>query len=694
MKKVPNKNIDPVLVDIKRPDFNYEKSMHGERLNLTRIPRAPDEKKPNSIKKIILGFSALLILIFIVFTGSSFIQAKGVLKDAGSVITENFSQSIKALKNFEPDKATQYLKKNNEEIGSINSFLNTISNQTILSTIGGIIPAFKNTGVLVSDVTGLNMNFINLSENISNLEKNGFAYFQSDGESFIQSITKIRDLVKEILEQSKSIKNTTTELKKVSSAFDVIDKDLGNQYVTHSADLYQVQEFLDNFLGIINSKEDRHIVILFQNPAEIRPGGGFIGSYADITIHHGQMTSLDVRDIYDPDGWVLEKVIPPPPLQRTTRDWGARDANWFFDFSTSARTVLHFLESSQFYKDRDTTFDAAIAVNINVLDTLLDITGPVNLPEYKKTITSQNFLEEIQREVEAGNDKKAGEPKRILKILAPIMLDRLSNLSGDSQRTLMEKLQGHIMDKDIMFYAKEDKIENFLKYTNIGGSVYNLPNNFWGTYMAVVNANIAGGKSDAYVHEDVNAKIDIDTNGGSLTDLTIMRTHTGDTQKDSWWRQTNQDYIQIYTTPASALINIKGNNSRNSSSGFDYERNKYKENLDLKKQEDSKVFLNGYNTWVLEDSGKKVFATWFTVPAGDSKTLALRYQTTYSNPDIVTIGNKYTFIFEKQSGVSNSLTATISAPLGYKWKESGSAVYVYRNENPEGRVQFNLTLAK
>ncbi len=694
MKKVPNKNIDPVLVDIKRPDFNYEKSMHGDRLDLSRVPQVPKERVQRTTKKIVLGFSLTLIVILIIFAGNSFIQAKEAIRDTGSAITGNFKESINALRNFEPERAASYLKKNTDEIGTLNTFLNRGSSQTILGILGGIIPAFKGVGNLLGGVANLNMYFIKLSERLDDLERNGFSYFQHDGKAFISSLQNTRDLIQDILKESRSVKNATADLKNLSSVFSNLDKNLGNQYLQHSADLYQLQGFLDNILTLLNSDEKRHIAIIFQNPAEIRPGGGFIGSYADLTLDHGKMDSLDVRDIYDPDGWVSEKVIPPLPLQRTTRDWAARDANWFFDFPTSAKTVAHFLESSQFYKDRRTVFDGVIAVNINVLKTFLEVTGPVNLPEYNKTITAQNFLEEIQREVEAGKDKKAGEPKRILKVLTPIILDRLGVLDNTNRKNLMTTLQEHLVKKDIMFYAKDSKIESFLQYANVGGNIYNLPNNFWGSYVAVVNANIAGGKSDAYMQEDVNVKIDIGTNGSSLTDLTIVRTHTGNEEKDPWWRATNQDYIQVYANPASALISIKGNHWRNSSSGFDYKGNHYEENPDLKKQEDSAIFLNGYNTWVLGDKDKKVFATWFTVKAGESKTLALRYETSYANPDIVAPGSIYTFVFEKQSGVENSLTATISAPLGYKWVENGSAVYVYRNNSPDGRAQINLTLAK
>ncbi len=211
----------------------------------------------------------------------------------------------------------------------------------------------------------------------------------------------------------------------------------------------------------------------------------------------------------------------------------------------------------------------------------------------------------------------------------------------------------------------------------------------------MVNANIAGGKSDAYINEDVNAKIDIDTDGGSLVDVSVTRTNNGNTAPpDPWWHTPNQDYLQVFTNPSSALISIKGNIQRSMSSGFDYAGSGYGENPDLQEVESTRIFLNDFDAWVLEDHNKKVFASWLTVPEGSSKTLALRYQTTYPNANIVVPGSIYSFIFEKQSGVSNSLEATIAAPLGYKWKENDNEVYTYENPNPQGKINLTLTLDK
>ena len=43
-----------------------------------------------------------------------------------------------------------------------------------------------------------------------------------------------------------------------------------------------------------------------------------------------------------------------------------------------------------------------VSINTNVLATILDITGPISVPGYDLELDSENFLKEIQYEVEAG----------------------------------------------------------------------------------------------------------------------------------------------------------------------------------------------------------------------------------------------------------------------------------------------------
>jgi len=58
------------------------------------------------------------------------------------------------------------------------------------------------------------------------------------------------------------------------------------------------------------------------------------------------------------------------------------------------------------------------------------------------------------------------------------------------------------------------------------------------------------------------------------------------------------------------------------------------------------------------------------------------------------VGRQYTFIFDKQSGVNNSLKLTIAAPVGYYWAETNDSTFSYENQNPSKREIITLTLEK
>ncbi len=691
-KIVPKKNIEPVLVDVKKPNFNYEHLEKFEKIDLTKIPQKKKSRFSVFKKTVLVIFLIGLVgvLSFVGITFANLRQMKDMVSKSGSEIVRNFSSSVGALKNFEPQTASTYLEENTKSLANINDLIQKGIGQTVFDTVSNFIPIVKEAFGLVGQVSNLNMKFLDLTNAVGDLEKNGFQYFRNDGKSLIADLEKIHDSIQYLNSQAENIKNTTSYLKSMSSFFGNLDTSVGNDYLKYSSELYGLDNVLSSLINLLNSSTPKHIVILFQNPAEIRPGGGFIGSYADITIQNGQMQNMDVRDIYDPDGQLALNIVPPEELQATTPNWGARDSNWFFDFPTSAKTAINFLDASKMYSDKNIRFDALIGININVVNSLLDITGPIDIPGYM-TVNSSNFLEEVQKETESGSDKAAGQPKKILQVLAPILMEKLSSLSSDQKTSLINALKTRLDKKDIMFYSTDPVIENYLDSADLNGAVYNLPDGFWGSYLAVVNANVAGGKSDAFVSENVNAKVDMDVNGNTFTNLGITRTHTGNTQKDSWWKATNNDFIQIFTEPNSTLVDIEGNDIRKKYNTLDYANSTYAINPDLAAIQSNEVFLSNFNTWQRSEFGKNVYGTWLMTKAGTTRTLTVRYQSHY-NSKILMPGQKYTFIFEKQSGVDASLDLTINAPFKYYWLESNSPVFTYHSDDPDKRTIITLTL--
>ena len=85
--------------------------------------------------------------------------------------------------------------------------------------------------------------------------------------------------------------------------------------------------------------------------------------------------------VYDLQGNLEVLLSSPEPLHILNANWQMQDANWFFDFPTSAKKLMWFYE-----KSGGPTVDGVIAINSNILPKLLAITGPIELSEFNLTI--------------------------------------------------------------------------------------------------------------------------------------------------------------------------------------------------------------------------------------------------------------------------------------------------------------------
>jgi hypothetical protein len=691
-KIVPVKNIDSVLVDVKRPDGDYRRRQQAVNLaGLTPPSLILYRRSRLPIK--------LIVLFFVIAVGGAgfwasvnFKQITADLEANAGLVIVNFSTSLKSLREFRPDQASHYLQENENLLANLAGILNRYGSQRLMEVVEKVVPEMREARALVDEIQILNRTTLKATELLDDLRLNTFIYFQSDGPTLLARLGELRNVLNDLIKRGEAIQKRTAALRGVSSALDEIGVLASAHYFTYQPELHRWERFLDGLLVLLNWQGDIHFLVLFQNPSEIRPGGGFIGSYADVIVRNGQLYLIDVRDIYDAEGQLDLLVIPPQPLQATTHIWGARDANWFFDFPTSAKGTVYFLEKSKLYQEQNISFEAATAINIDVFKSILNITGSIEL-ENSLIISEDNVVKELRQEIEKAKADKNPYPKQILRKLTPIVIEKIKDFNFSQKEKLIENILKNIEEKDIMFFAKDKALQDFFAAQGIAGAVVSLPHNFLGNYLGIVNANIEGAKSDAFIKQEIELEITIDSRGGSSNNLTVRRTHFGDKEKELWWRKQNQNYLQIFANPGATFVSLKGNN--NPPSKFrevNYETQGYRTDPDVVAIEQTNIFLSDYKTWVGQAFGKTVFGAWFTVPAGRTKELELRYQVPPPSTGGIESVRPYEFIYEKQSGVDTRLKLTVHAPLGYRFQKSGSSVFAFDDEVKEGRFIQKLTL--
>ena len=98
-----------------------------------------------------------------------------------------------------------------------------------------------------------------------------------------------------------------------------------------------------------------------------------------------------------------------------------------------------------------------------------------------------------------------------------------------------------------MAYAADRTLEAYIQTARMGGELYTPEARSTEDYLAVVDTNIAGGKSDAFVNESIALDSRIDIEGRVINHLTVTREHTGAGQTEWWYRAPNKNFIQVLT---------------------------------------------------------------------------------------------------------------------------------------------------
>lgn len=671
----PKKNIHPVLADIRHPKkkaavlFDWKPN---------KVKFAPKNKK--SIFKKITGFIFFGLVLGVFLYGAQIWNFKNEAYKSISSIAENFKNVGKNMMSLEPDSASASLSNIDLELKNLNrqaSFLE-------------LVPVLSEVPEVISEIQELTGAIILLNNDMAEIKSKGFGLvFNSDGENdgkFLALLINVHSNLQKLSAVTSSLRNRVLKYKSLPD-------DINSQYFELSTYLARATDGLGSVINLLKKPGENHFIVIFENPSEIRPGGGFVGSYADLTVENGAIKNIDVNDIYYPDRFSDLKIKPPKQLQTVTTEWGARDANWFFNFPTSAGKIIEFLEESNIYKDKDVKFDGVIAVNVKLMEDILKIIGPIEVSEYGLTLNDENFLREVQKEVEEGRDKKPGQnPKKILSVITPIVLERIHGLNDAGKAGFFNTLLSRVRNKDIKFYFKDKEMQNIAVQSNVAGEVFSLPSDFKGDYLAVVNTNVASGKSDVFIDQAIKLSSRIDENGTITNDLTVSRSHRGQDEKDWWYRSTNKNFIKIFTPPDTELRTMSGNASKNIKAPIDYVKKGYVIDKDLSSIEDTGEYLSEFKTDVYEESGKNVFATWFNIEAAEAKDLSL----SYDNPNKLSLaeGNKYQFVLDKQSGVLSKFDYILEAPPGFKWKEADDFIFHYRIDDVPARLVINLTLQK
>ncbi|MEK7549692.1 MAG: DUF4012 domain-containing protein [Patescibacteria group bacterium] len=310
---------------------------------------------------------------------------------------------------------------------------------------------------------------------------------------------------------------------------------------------------IDNLVSELTAKNDRTwtFLVMLQNNYELRPGGGFLGQYAIIKVKNGEVISSFVEDANLLDQRINAKIAPPYPLTRKMqlKKWKFRDSNFSPDFPTNAAKAEYFYKLSGGREQ----FDAVIAVNADVFDHVLALTGPITPAGYSTTFTSEGGALKLEEAVEKAylGENVSAEAKQnrkaIMKKLAAEIIPRIATVSNAPK--VAELTLNELREKNVMMHFKDEKLQSMIESVHWDGSV--VTENWDGDYLMLVDANLGALKTDYYIKRSIDYTVDFT---GEKPIATVVQTYKNTAPYGDWRTSDYHTYLRAFVPKGSKYL--------------------------------------------------------------------------------------------------------------------------------------------
>lgn len=400
----------------------------------------------------------------------------------------------------------------------------------------------------------------------------------------------------------------------------------------HAA-LSQVDQLLPALPALFGIGTPARFLLEIQDSTELRPGGGFIGNYGIATFSGGRLTAARISDTYllDRPFELAGHSIPFPAQYRWfasylgLSSWSLRDSNLDADFPTAARDgELNFEREGG-----NVPLQGVIALTPSFIEQVLDVTGPISMPEYEETVTAQNLVNYIHLHQlgEGGSDLLpspdglSSQRKYFTELLGERLLARVQHLPPGAVGKLLEQLVGSLRAKDVQIYFNASQPENALRLLHLDGAIESPPRD----HLLVVDTNVARNKANTLIVNTLRDQVAIDGNGNAVHSTALTYA----------WRLAGQDYgntlyqdcVRVYAPPGSRLVKQDGWQPLGTITAF----------------------------------GAQVWAGYFTLTEGQTRTITLAW-ISHGAARVDANGWHYQFVLQRQAGAQWALALQVTLP--------------------------------
>lgn len=404
----------------------------------------------------------------------------------------------------------------------------------------------------------------------------------------------------------------------------------------------RARAFAPEFLGFSGPKT---YLVLAQNNAELLPTGGLVSVVGTIRLDEGRVEDMQFEDaVQFGEDWMERThayVEPPAPLKQyllKDTSWNLLVSNWSPDFPTSAQTAAHFFDLGGGGR-----VDGVIGINVTTLERLLEVTGPVYVPDFDVTVDTENAYDLTEEHTRIPYEPQ-GDRKAFAGLLADEVLRRVLHPTSGQWSDLVDVTQRLGDEKDLLLYSFDPAQQELIRQWRWDGGV----NYTSGDYLMVVDASVNSTKLNAVVKHSAVVDVRLGEDGAATTTVTLD--YNNDLK--SWERGRDPElvenlmlgglyggYVRLMTPPGSKIISVRD------------------DSRDVGLEE------------VSRENGLSVFGRFFALPRDTKERLSFTYKTppvTERDGD----GWTYTLELQRQPGWELPLDLSVAAPAGMRRTET------------------------
>lgn len=372
----------------------------------------------------------------------------------------------------------------------------------------------------------------------------------------------------------------------------------------------------------------KNYLVLLQNNMELRPTGGFIGSFAKVSFENGKLKKLEVNDTYAIDGQLKMHVEPPKEIKDDLdqKDYFLRDSNWEPDFPTAARQAEWF-----YTKETGERVEGVVALDISAIEDMLSVVAPLDLADYNEKIDSTNLFEKAISHAELNFFPGTQAKKSFLTALTSGLFNKLFFLPNQNWPGIVTSLGKSLERKHMSIYLDNPSLFSYLISQNWAAVLPrgNIDNSSF-DFLAPVEANLGANKANYYLDRSYNLETVIGKDGEVSHRLRIAYTNRSPSNAFPAGKYKNR--MRVYLPTGTKLTRALWGEKEITTdvSGFvDYGRTGYSLLLELLPKEQKTLVLDYQTPLKLEfKDGKAIYRLDVVKQAGtlkDSFTWSLTY---------------------------------------------------------------------